>query len=453
MYADTILYTFREEQFRGSGVFGEGVLARQDQLFRMPLGARIEPADVHARRHRPAAGGLTTADFTAIMSVGASHRKVVEIPMIVGNGRRVAMIASVVIGVLIAGGIVGFRVAAGILKGKIVEVLGPTSEIGDIRVGWFSVNVEELRIKGASGWPADDALRAERVTVVPSLRGLFSRPYRVRSITISKPYLSTLRTKEGKFQALPGLNLADASPKVAIGRITLDDGVVELFDATVARPPLIILLEQVRATVRGVAVPKLRGKSRFELAGVVKGVQRDGQITMEGWVEVGTGNSSMKTELRSVDLVILQPYLIKEGETGVQKGTFDLDLQSDVSNGRLKAPGKATIAGLELAPAEGAFDTFMGLSRQAMLAYLMRNGGKITVDFMLEGDINDPQFSINQAFTTRLAFAMANILGLNFPGMVQDVGALGQAGGEAAGQAAKSTGSWLRRLFGGKKKH
>jgi len=161
----------------------------------------------------------------------------------------------------------------------------------------------------------------------------------------------------------------------------------------------------------------------------------------------------VKMELRSVDLVILQPYLIKAGERGVQKGIFDLDLQSDVSDNRLKAPGKATISDMELAPAEGGFDTFMGLPRRAVLAFLLRNDSKITVSFVLEGDVDDPQFSIDQAFTTRLAMGIANVLGLNFPGMVKDVGTLGQIGGEAVGQAAKSTGGWVHRLFGGKKKH
>ena len=387
--------------------------------------------------------------------------------MVVIKRKRLMLIALAVIVVLIVGGIVGFRVAIGVLKGKVVEVLGPNSEMRDIRLGWSSVNVEGLRIKGPSGWPAADALRAERVTVVPSLRSLLSRQYRVHSITIVKPYLSALRTKEGKFLVLPGLLTGAAGegqtgspssptaalPKVIIGSITLQDGVVELYDATVAQPPLKIRLEQIKATVRDMAVPGLKGKSRFELAGVVKGVHRDGQLKMAGWTEVGTKDSSVKTELRSVDLVVLQPYLIKAGEKGVQKGTFDLDLQSDVSNNQLKAPGKATISDLEFVPAGGAFGTFMGLPRQAVVAFLTRSGNKITVDFVLEGDINNPQFSLNQTFTTRLAFAMANVLGLNFPGMVKDVGTLGQMGGEAVGQAAKGTGGWLQRLFGGKKKH
>ncbi|MDD4858474.1 MAG: hypothetical protein PHD74_10295, partial [Candidatus Krumholzibacteria bacterium] len=110
--------------------------------------------------------------------------------MDVDKRKRLMLIALWVIVVLIVGGIVGFRMAVRVMKGKVVEALGPNSEIRDIRLGWSSVNVEGLRIKGPSGWPAADALQAERVAVVPSLRGLFSRQYRVRSITIVKPYLS-----------------------------------------------------------------------------------------------------------------------------------------------------------------------------------------------------------------------------------------------------------------------
>jgi hypothetical protein len=386
--------------------------------------------------------------------------------MVVVKRKRLTLIALAVIAFLIVCGIVGFQVAVRALKGKVVEVLGPNSEVKDIRLSWSSVNVEGLRIKGPSGWPAADALQAERVSVVPDLRSLLSRHYRVRSINIVKPYLSVLRTKEGKFQVLPGLltgvpgagragtaSSAVSSSNVNIGRITLEDGVVELYDATVAQPPLKIRLEQIKATVRDVAVPGFRGKSRFEIAGVVKGVHRDGQLKMAGWAEVGTKDSSVKTELRSVDLVALQPYLIKPGEAGVQKGTLDLDLQSDVSNDQLKSPGKATISDLEFVPAEGGFDTFMGLPRRAVLAFLMRNGNKITVGFVIEGDINNPQFSFNEVLTTRLALAMAKAVGVNVGGMVKDVGTLGEKGGEGVGQAAKGAGGWLHRLFEGEKKH
>jgi len=385
--------------------------------------------------------------------------------MAAGKGKRWALIVLVVLVVLIAGGIVGFRVAVGVLKGKVVEALGPESEIKDIRVGWSSVDVGELRIKGPRGWPAADTLRAERVVIVPSLRSVLSREIGVQSITIFRPYLSALRTKDGQLQVVPSLlagtagqGQAAGSPTpaalrtVTLGRITLRDGVLEFFDATVTQPSLKIRLEQVQATLHDMVVPALTGKTRFNLAGVLKGVQRDGALTIAGWAEFATEDSSVKTTLRSVDLVALQPYLIKAPETGVRKGTLDLDLQSDVSKGRLMAPGKLAISGLELAPAGSAFGTFMGVPREAVVASLKNRDDKIAVNFVLEGDVNNPQFSLNETLTTRLASSIAESLGVSLGGVAKGVGGLGQSGVEAAGKAAKGAGNAVQRLLGGRKK-
>src|SRR5229473_3093284 len=123
--------------------------------------------------------------------------------MAAGKGKRWGLIALVVQAVLITGGIVGFP------KGKVEEALGqalgPDSEIRDIRVGWSGVDVGELRIKGPRGWPAADTLRAERVVVVPSLRSVLSRKIELQSLTIVRPYLSALRTKDGQLQVVPSL--------------------------------------------------------------------------------------------------------------------------------------------------------------------------------------------------------------------------------------------------------
>src|SRR6185436_4902693 len=119
-----------------------------------------------------------------------------------------------------------------------------------------------------------------------------------------------------------------------------------------------------------------------------------------------------KTTLRGVDLLALQPYFIKAPETAVRRGALDLDLQSDVSKGRLMAPGKLTISGLELAPAKSAVGTFMGVPREAVLASLKNKDDRIVANFVLEGDIDNPQFSLNETLTTRLAASLAETLGV-----------------------------------------
>ena len=384
--------------------------------------------------------------------------------MVAGKIKRWRLIALVALGALIAAGVVGFRVAVGVLKGNVVEALGPDSEINDIRVGWSSVEVRGLRIKGPRGWPAADTLRAESVTIVPSLLSVLSRQIGVQSITIVRPYLSALRTKDGQLQVIPSLlagtagknepagSSAAAAPRtLTLGRITFLDGVLEFFDATVTQPPLKIRLEQVHATVRDLLVAALTGKTRVDLVGVLKGVRRDGTVTIAGWAEFATRDSSVKTTLQGVDLVALQPYLIKAPETGVRKGALDLDLQSDVSKGRLMAPGKLTISGLELAPAMNAFGTFMGLPREAVLASLKKKD-KIAMNFVLEGDIDDPQFSLNETLTTRLASSMAETLGVSLGGVAKGVEGLGESGVEAVGKAARGAGRAVQQLFEGRKK-
>ena len=160
----------------------------------------------------------------------------------------------------------------------------------------------------------------------------------------------------------------------------------------------------------------------------------------------------MKTTLRSVDLVALQPYLTKAAETRVQKGVLDLDLQSEVTKNRLRAPGKVVISDLEFAPGRGALDTFMGVPRAAVVSFLKNKENKIAVNFIIEGDVNNPRFALNEAFATRVASAMAENLGVSIRGVAEGVGTLGQKGLEAVGGAAKGVGGAFQQLFGGQKK-
>ncbi len=365
--------------------------------------------------------------------------------------------------ILIVGGIVGFRVSLGILKGKVVGALGPDSEIHDIRVGWTAVVIDGLRIKGSSSWPATDTIRADRVTIVPSFRSLFSGQYRIHSITVANPYISLYRTKAGKLLMLPSLLSKKVNPertltpavspyKVIIGNIILKDGIVEFFDATVARHPLKIRLEKIQVTIDDMVAPALNARSKFTIKGVVKGIHQDGRVDISGWADLSTKDSSVKLQLRKVDMKAIEPYLIKANDTGVNKGTFDLDLQSDVRKNRLKAPGRMTISNLTLAPSKGIMGTFMGVPRDAVLTFLKDKGNSITLDFVLEGDINNPTFSLNETMKQRIAFSMADLLNISIIGVAKGAASLGKEGVDAAAGVVKGAGSTLQGLFGGKKK-
>jgi hypothetical protein len=363
---------------------------------------------------------------------------------------------------LAAGVVIGFRIAAGIVKGKVVEALGPESEIRSIQLGWWGVEIQGLRIKGGQGWPAAEALRVERVEIVPSLRSLFSDAIRIRSITIVRPSLTAVRTRDGTLHILPSLleerpsrekaPTGSAKWTVVVSRITLEDGALEFFDATVAQPPLKVRLEKIRGTLTDLVVPGLNRKSLFDLAAVVKGVNQDGRAALAGWAEIATKDSSVKTELRAVDLVALQPYLVKAAETRLRRGALDLDLQSEVSRKHLRAPGKVVISDLEFAPAAGPLDTFMGVPRTAVVNFLKNGDRKIAVSFVVEGDVDTPHFTLREALAMRIASGMAELLGVSLRGVAEGVGTLGQKGVQATGEAVKGLEGALQNIVGGKKR-
>ena len=367
----------------------------------------------------------------------------------------VVLIVIVVLGIAVAA---GYRMGARLLQGKIVAALGPGSGLTQLKVNWFSVELLGLSIAAPKGWPAERTLEAERVTIVPDLRSLVTDRIHISSIVIEKPYLSMLRTP-GKLTMVPSLTEARdkkdqesaAARTVMISTIELKDGTVELYDATVSRPPLRTRMERIEAEIRNVTVPA-SGKTRFELAGIVKGFKRDGRAKLSGWVGPAARDSSSRIALAEVDLVAFQPYLVKKNEARVTRGTLDLNLDSEVRNNHLDGKGRVILRDLEFAPSRAILDTFMGLPRNAVIGFLKDNNNAIDVAFTLKGDTNNPNFSLNENLSTRIATAMAGQLGVDIKSVAETIGTLGRKGMEGAGSLVEGVGSTIKGLFGGDRK-
>jgi hypothetical protein len=370
---------------------------------------------------------------------------------------HIIILAAVVI--LTVAIVAGYRIGVRQLQGKIIDALGPGSRLTELKVDWFSIELSGLSIDAPKGWPAERTLEAERVTIVPDLRSLLTEQIRISSIVVENPYLSMLRTP-GKLIMVPSLTEREGSQKessgqasatfraVMISTIEFKNGSLDLYDATVSRPPLKTKIVQIDAVIRDVAAPT-SGRTRFDLSGIVKGVKRDGQVKLTGWVGPGARDSSSRIALAAADMVALQPYLVKKNETQVTKGTLDLNLDSEVRNNNLDGKGKVVLKDLEFAPSRGFFDTFMGLPRAAVIDFLKEHNNTIDVDFVLKGDTKHPSFSLNESLSTRIATAMARQLGVSIKNVAEGLGTLGQRGLEGAGGVVEGVGSAVKRLFGG----
>jgi uncharacterized protein involved in outer membrane biogenesis len=365
--------------------------------------------------------------------------------------RRLATRTVIVLVLLGGAAAVGLHFATKALKTQVQQALGADSEVGDMTVGWSAIEVRGVRIHAPQGWPASDTLRAQHIVVTPDLRSLLSAKIHISSITVDDAYLSVWRTREGRLRLLPSLlenkkpatagASSSTAPTVQIGAIELRGGVVEFFDSSVSARtnpgPHKLRLEQLQVNVDDLQVPALAGRTGLKLDGIIKGVQRDGALSLHGWAELADKNSELTTKLHGIDLLVLQPYLIKASETGVKRGTLDLNLTSNVRANRLHAPGTVTLTGLELSPSSGTFATYMGVPRQAVVAALKNRNDQIAVSFTLEGNLDDPQFSLNDSFAKRVGTAAAETLGISIEGLTRNVG-----------NAAEGLGNTVKKLFG-----
>lgn len=375
------------------------------------------------------------------------------------SARRWSLWIAVTLVLLVLVGIGGRQLATNKLKDKIQEALGPNSEVSSIEVGFSSIVITGIRIRAGKDWPAVDELSAKRVVVKPDWGALVSKTVRIASIEIEDGYLSMLRRKDSKMVLLPSLlgttegptgtaaksnaketgEANNPMPAVQIARVELANTAVDFFDASVRQPAHKLRLEKAEIRIGQILLPTLTGNTSLQLDGVVKGVQRDGKISIHGQIELASKDSEMTTKLSGVDLVAFQPYLIKAAETGVKKGTLDLDLKSTVKKNRLHAPGAVTLSGLELSSGK----TFMGMPRDMVVSMMKNKDGKIAVKFTLEGNIDDPKFSLNENLSTRIGSSVASSLGISLEGLAKGVGSAG-------GSAAQGIGSTVGKLFGGK---
>jgi len=348
----------------------------------------------------------------------------------------------------------GYRIGVGMLQDNVLAALGPGSRLTELKVNWFTIELLGVSIDAPKGWPAARTFEAERVTITPDLRTLFTRTIRIASIVIEKPYLSVLRNP-GKLVMIPSLTKREEKPQqneggaraVTISTIELKSGSVDLYDATVSRPPYRTRIEDIEALIQDVAAPAA-DKTRFDLTGIVKGIKRDGRTQVNGWVGPAARDSSSRITLDAVDLVALQPYLMKKTDARVAKGTLDLNLASEVRNDRLNGKGKVVLRDLTFAPSSGFFDTFMGLPRNTVISFLKDHNDAIDLDFTLTGNTKNPNFSLNENLSTRIATAMAGQLGVSITNVAEGIGTLGRKGMEGAGSVADGIGSAVKRLFG-----
>lgn len=342
--------------------------------------------------------------------------------------KRWLLVVGAVVAVLVVAGVVAMHFAARSVEKSIQEVLGPEGQAAEIKVGLTTVEILDIRIKAPKGWPSDSTLRARRIVVVPDLRELLSDQVRITSIEVQGAYLSALRPKEGGgLRVLP--SIADRAKKnqsagrerrgAVVNTVLLTDCVIEIYDATVVGKAQKLRVDAVKGTIDDIRLPELTNRTRVDLEGISRGINRHGTIAVRGWVEVANKDAELHTQVRNVDLALFEPYVITKIKSGIDSGSFNLDLRSRVKKNFVTASGTLTVVAIKLKPSENPLGAIAAVPRDVVIGALENEQNEITIPFKVEGDLDDPAFSLTGEGTLQTAVAVAKAFGASFEGLVR----------------------------------
>jgi hypothetical protein len=151
----------------------------------------------------------------------------------------------------------------------------------------------------------------------------------------------------------------------------------------------------------------------FRLSVHLPGNQSTGVLTSSGNTVLKTLDTNAKVSLRDLDLTSYKPYLIKEGEDDISRGFFNLDVDLGINKRMLYAPAHSVLRDLQFVGGRGLGDRFLGLPRDRVVKALQTNNNQISFDFIVEGSLDDPKFSLREIMITRLTVGLAKNLGLS----------------------------------------
>lgn len=279
-----------------------------------------------------------------------------------------------------------------------------------------------------------DATRArplagfESLSLQPIDIELEPRNIAIGSITLTQPYGEAFVAEDGTINLATLMKVQDAvnetgpienpapqpepsastPPTFKLGKFDLTDGRFSFSDSSVT-PPFSTRLTQLNGQLEDLSSdPAQRSKAEFK-----------GKLDDQGHLDIrGTVNplgprtyTQLKIALNNVDLTPTSPYTARFLGYPVQKGKLALDIDYKNEGTRLKAMSTVGLNQFTLGDSVDSPDA-LKLPLPLALALLRDLKGNIDIELPVEGDINDPSFSIGSivltAFTNLLTKTVAS---------------------------------------------
>lgn len=301
-----------------------------------------------------------------------------------------------------------------IVKHKLEDALGKGFSVEKVDVGW-----RELKAINAVLKKPDDTVffKAGKVSIFLNMEGIIRKEFKFSRVTLTEPYLLIEIDKAGRY-----INPLKASteqkkektsmPEISVGSFIINKGSIDYSDGKVSRLPHLTRIRDIEFQIDDFSMPFIDRMSNFSMVASVPGTYSSGEIRGRGQINLKTQDMKGKINISNLDITTFKPYFEKKGEAKIMRGFIDIDMNITIKNWKIKAPGRAVLRGLEFASTTTK-DRFLGVPRSAVIGLLKDSNGTITIDFVIEGDINNPKFNLRESLLEKMTLGLADKLGLS----------------------------------------
>ena len=110
-------------------------------------------------------------------------------------------------------------------------------------------------------------------------------------------------------------------------------------------------------------------------------------------------------------------------------------------------PGKAALKDIEFERGSGLGSTFLNLPLSTVLSFLKNHDNEIVVNFVIEGDLNNPKFNFRESLINKISIEMAEKLGLSIQRIGESIVENGAEGAKKVCKSVQGIGEGIKRIF------
>jgi hypothetical protein len=298
---------------------------------------------------------------------------------------------------------------------------GNIVSIEKLDLQWNRVDIVNICLKGPKG---NDTIKIESISLNADFMSFLKKEYIISRLSVKNPYVIIERDNKGRIigPALPSQPVDDKmekpSPTFILKKIILTGGSLDYLDRKApGGKPVLIKLRDVEIEATDVVLPPDGRLMTYRLKAAIPAAGSTGTVKSNGKINLKTKKDlECRLDGQNIDIVEFKPYFQKKNSIEITKGLLDVNLNAKAVSNKMNAPGKAVLRNLEFRSGSSMSNTVFDIPLSAAVSFLKNNRDEITVNFVLEGSLDNPEFSLKDDFINKIISGITGQIGSSVKG-------------------------------------